>query len=264
VAGGTPDEYGQIADLYDHVVPYRSREDVGFYVAAAESAGGPVLELGCGTGRILIPTVRAGVEATGLDASPRMLALCRSRLDAEPEPIRSRASLVHGDIRRFDLGTRFALVTIPFRPFQHLLTVTDQLACLAHVRRHLAAGGRLIVDLFNPSIDVLASFRVGEEGGQEPEFTMPDGRRVLRSFRVLAEDRFNQTNDIELIYRVTHPDGRAERLLQAFQMRYVFRFEMEHLLARAGFEVEALYSDFDKHPYGHTYPGELIFVARNA
>lgn len=259
---GTFDEYGEIADLYDHVVPYRERADIGFFVEAATAAGGPVLELGCGTGRILIPTVRAGVEATGVDLSSGMLSICRQRLNAEPEPIRVRAHLIQADMRRFDAGRQFALTTIPFRPFQHLLTVEDQLSCLATIRAHLVDSGTLIVDLFNPSLDALAGVRIGEEGGEEPEFTMPDGRRVVRTFRILAADRFNQVNDVELIYRVAHPDGRQERLLHAFSMRYVFRFEMEHLLARTGFRVEHLYSDFDKHPYGHTYPGELVFIAR--
>lgn len=261
-AGAVDDEYGEIADLYDYVVPYRERADVAFFVDAAVVAGGPVLEVGCGTGRILIPTARAGVDVTGVDLSPRMLGVCRRRLDGEPEQVRRRARLVQADMRRFDLEQRFTLATIPFRPFQHLLTVEHQLACLASVRAHLADAGTLIVDLFNPSLDALASFRIGEEGGEEPEFTMPDGRRVVRTHRILAVDRFNQVNDIELIYRVTHPGGRKERLLHRFPMRYVFRFEMEHLLARTGFRVEHLYSDFEKHPYGHAYPGELIFVAR--
>ena len=256
------DEYGDIADLYDYVVPYRERADVGFFVDAAVAAGGAVLEVGCGTGRVLIPTVRAGVEVTGLDLSRRMLAVCRQRLDREPEAVRARAHLVQADMRRFDIARRFALATMPFRPFQHLLNVDDQLTCLATIRAHLADGGTLIVDLFNPSLNFLADVRIGEEGGEEPEFTMPDGRRVVRSFRVTAADRFNQVNDTELIYQVTHSDGRVERLVHAFQMRYVFRFEMEHLLARAGFRVEHLYSDFEKNAYGHTYPGELIFVAR--
>lgn len=258
------DGYGGVADLYDHVVPYRQRADVGFFVEAATAAGGPVLELGCGTGRVLIPTVRAGVEVTGVDLSAPMLAICRQRLEMEPDTVRPLARLLQADMRRFDAGQRFALATIPFRPFQHLLTVEDQLACLACIRSHLVEDGVLIVDLFNPSLDLLADVHIGEEGGREPEFTMPDGRRVVRSFRVTAADRFNQVNDIELIYRVTYPDGRQERVVHAFPMRYIFRYEMEHLLARAGFRVEHLYSDFEKHSYGHAYPGELIFVARKA
>ena len=66
----------------------------------------------------------------------------------------------------------------------------------------------------------------------------------------------------ELIYYVTHPDGREERLVHAFTMRYLFRFEAEHLLARAGFQIEHLYADYDKSAYGSKYPGELLFVAR--
>lgn len=261
---GVVDDYGETADLYDHVVPYRTRADVGFFVEAAAAAGGPVLEVGCGTGRILIPTARAGVEITGLDQSPRMLSVCRQRLDAEAEPVRERVQLAQADMRRFDLGRRFALATVPFRPFQHLLTVEDQLSCLASIRGHLIAGGRLILDLFNPSLDILANLQLGAEGGDEPEFTTPDGRRVVRKHRFVAADRFSQVNRVELIYYVAHPDGRQERLVHAFSMRYLFRFEAEHLLARAGFRVEHLYCDLEKHPYGHVYPGELIFVARKA
>ena len=83
-AAGSHDEYASIADLYDHVVPYRDRADVAFFVDAAQTAGGPVLEVGCGTGRVLIPTARAGVDIVGLDLSTQMLAICRERLLSEP------------------------------------------------------------------------------------------------------------------------------------------------------------------------------------
>ena len=78
----------------------------------------------------------------------------------------------------------------------------------------------------------------------------------------MSQDRFNQINYVELIYDVTHSDGREERLVHSFPMRYLFRFEAEHLLVRSGFEVEHVYADFDKSPYGSEYPGELIFVAK--
>ncbi len=91
---------------------------------------------------------------------------------------------------------------------------------------------------------------------------MPDGRRVIRRHRIVDRDLFNQINHVELIYDVTSPDGRQERLLHAFPMRYLFRFEAEHLLARCGFRVEKIYADYDKTPYGSKYPGELIIVAQ--
>lgn len=256
------EEYAFVADLYDHVTLYRDRTDVGFFVEAATAAGSPVLEVGCGTGRVLIPTARAGVEIVGLDLSAHMLAECRRRLQEESEAVRGRARLVEADMRYFDLGSRFTLATIPFRPFQHLLTVEDQLSCLASIRRHLVDDGVLILDLFNPSLDFLVNRPVGEELDEEPPFTTPDGRTVIRRHKTVAIDRFQQVGHYELIYYVIHPDGRQERLVQAFPMRYLFRFEAEHLLARAGFTLEHVYADFDKNPYGSTYPGELLMVAR--
>jgi len=255
-------EYGFTAEFYDHVVPYRERQDVAFFVELARETGGPVLEVGCGTGRVLIPTARAGFEIVGLDLSPSMLAVCRERLAQEPAEVQARVELVGGDMRDFDLGRQFALVTIPFRPFQHLTTVADQIACLKTIHRHLKPGGRLVLDLFNPLLPYLVDDARLEEFGDEPEIIMPDGRRVIRRARIATRDYFNQVQDSELIYYVTYPDGRQERLVHAFPMRYLFRFEAEHLLVRCGFEIEALYAGYDRSPYGSTYPGELIFVAR--
>lgn len=256
------EQYAVTAEFYDYVVPYQTRQDVAFFVEAAQVCGGPVLEVGCGTGRVLIPTARAGINITGLDLSPYMLDICQRRLAQEPAEVQQRVQIDQADMRDFDLKQTFKLITIPFRPFQHLIEVADQIACLRCVQRHLADEGRFILDLFNPFLPALAREVTGEEQGDEPEFTMPDGRRVLRRNRVVARDVFKQYQDVELIYYITHPDGRTERLVHAFSMRYLFRYEVEHLMARCGFEVEALYADYDKSPYGSKNPGELIFVAK--
>lgn len=266
-AGG--DEYSFIAKFYDEVVPYRNRHDVAFFVEMAREAQGPVLEVGCGTGRVLIPTARAGCEILGLDSSPAMLSRCREKLSREPEVPRSKVTLVEGDMRRFQVApqdggeARFALVTLPFRPFQHLLTVADQLACLACIHRHLAPGGRLILDVFNPSLPLLVLKEDAPELAlKEPEFKMSDGSKVHRTHRVIGRDFFNQVQSIEMTYHITHPGGTTQDLVHRFRLRYFYRFEMEHLLARAGFETENLYADYDRSPYGSKVPGELIFVAR--
>jgi len=258
---GGYDDFPFVAEFYDFIVPYRERKDVGFFVDSAREYGGPVLEIGCGTGRVLIPTARAGIEIVGLDASPRMLAVCREKLAHEADDVRAKVALVEGDMRHFDLGREFNLITIPFRPFQHLISVEDQLASLSNVRRHLRSGGRLVLDLFNPSVHILADDRYLEELNREPPFTMPDGRKVLRRHHIISRDHFRQTQDVELIHRVTYPDGREERLAERLTIRYLFRYEAEHLLVRSGFTVEHVYGDFDKSPYGSKYPGELIFVA---
>jgi SAM-dependent methyltransferase len=262
--GNGGDTYEAIAELYDHVGLYRDREDVEFFVDAARHASGPVLEIGCGTGRVLIPTARAGVGIVGLDLSPGMLRICESKLAREPHEVRDRVTLVQGDMRDFRLDRTFGLVTVPFRGFQHLITVADQLACLGCVRDHLRPGGTLILDLFNPWLELLVEHRDGGEFGEEPEFVVPDGRRVVRRHRFLSCDRPRQVNRVEMIHDVTHPDGTGERLSVSFDFRYLFRYEAEHLMARCGFELEHVYSDYARSPFGSHEPGELVLVARRS
>jgi SAM-dependent methyltransferase len=254
--------YGHSAEFYDGFPAYGSRQDVRFYVDEAVRHGGPVLEVGCGTGRVLIPTARAGLAITGLDLSETMLARCRASLAREPGEVQERVTLHQGDMRHFSLGTTFRLITIPFRPFQHLEEVADQRSCLACVRQHLADDGRFIFDLFNPWLEHLVDESRQQECLDGPPFELADGRRIQRKARIVSTDLFRQVRYVELIYEVTHADGRHERLSDRFPMRYTFRYEMEHLLAREGLDVEAVYGDFDRSPFGSKYPGELIFVAR--
>jgi len=258
------DEYAPSAQFYDHIPLYRDRGDVRFYVEEALNANGPVLEVACGSGRVLIPTARSGVSIVGLDASAEMLTKCRSSLQHEPTDVQDRVTLVQADMRSFDLRRQFALVTSPFRAFQHLLTVEDQIACLTCVRRHMAADGRFIVDVFNPSLEMLVNTDVGVELDSVPPFLLPDGRTVQRRMTIIQRNRLTQVNDNEFIYYVTDPSGAVERIVHPFSMRNIFKFEMEHLLHRVGFLVEQVYADFDRTPFGSKYPGELIFVSRKA
>jgi ubiquinone/menaquinone biosynthesis C-methylase UbiE len=259
--GGYSD-YPFVAEFYDFIEPYRTRDDIPFYLELAQAVPGRMLEVGCGTGRVLLPVARAGKEITGLDLSEFMLNVCRDKLSRESVDVQRRVKLVQSDMRRFHLRHTYSLVTIPFRSFQHLLTVEDQLECLTTIARHLEPSGLLILDLFNPSLPHLVAEKYLEEYGDEPEFALPDGRVVTRRQRIVSRDWLNHINDVELIYYVKHPDGRSERLVHAFRMRYLFRFEAEHLLARCGLRVEDVYADFQKTPYGSKYPGELILVGR--
>ena len=260
---GNPYDDALVAEIYSSLHGDESRREIDFFVETATEAGSPILELGCGSGTVLIPTARAGITIVGVDASLPMLAVCRRRLSAEPETVRSRVpALLHGDMRSFDVDEAFTLITIPFRPFQHLLTTDDQLACLERIRRHLVAGGRLVFDLFNPSLDALANGPFDEKSDVVHEFMMPDGRRVFRTYRRGRPDRFAQVAQHALTYEVTHPDGRVQRVTHRFPLRYFFRFEVEHLLARAGFGVEHVYAGYDRSPYGSRNPGQLILAAK--
>ena len=249
-----------IAEFYDSTLVYQQRKDVEFYVAEAKASGGPVLELGCGTGRVLLPTVRAGIQITGLDDSANMLERCRAKLAAEPHEVQRRAEVVRGSLEDFSLGREYALITIPFRPFQHLVTVEQQLACLGAVRSHLRAGGRLIFDVFHVDPSSLHDPAWKEEKEDAPATRLPDGRIVLRTARIAAFHRAAQVNEVEFCWYVTHPNGRREQIRWRTALRYYFRFELEHLLARAGLRVSALYGDLNRSPFQDD-SAEMIFVA---
>ncbi len=248
-----------LAELYDLVPQYAGRRDLAFYIDICRAANGKVLELGCGTGRVLVPIAAAGSDIVGLDRSPRMLAKCKQRLASQPQPIQNRVRLVQASMTDFDLGEQFDAIIIPFRPFQHLVDVADQIACLRCARRHLRPDGVLAFDLFQVALDKIIDPRRMEEVEDLAEITLPDGRKLRRCNRIAATHRAEQYNDVEIIYYLTYPDGRTERLVQAFPFRYFFRYEVEHLLARTGFAVSALYGDFDKSPLTDDAP-EMIFV----
>jgi len=252
-----------IADYYDESPLVRERtQDLAFYLASARDLGDPILELGCGTGRITMALAQSGQHVTGLDLSEKMLeraAKKRAALEAEE---RQRVHLVHGDMTRFALGEQFRLVIIPFRPFQHLLEVREQMDCLHCVRRHLAPGGRLILDVFQTAAERMHD-PVHMRETPITEYRASDGRQVRISERTAAFHRAAQQNDVEMIYSVTHPDGRQERLVFAWPLRYFFRYEIEHLLARCGFSVAAEYGNFDRTPIQDDSP-EMIWVAETS
>ncbi len=249
-----------VAELYDWVPLYSQRPDTGFYVDACRSAKGEVLELGCGTGRVLIPAARAGCEITGLDLSEYMLEVCREKLNAEPDEVRQRVNLVRGNMTKFTLQQRFDLAIIPFRPFQHLVSVKEQMDCLESIHRHLNPRGRIILDVFQPKLSVIIDPKRVEETENVPELTLPDGRKFRRTGRVPATHTSEQVIEVELIHYVTTPNGDTERLVSLFPMRYFFRYELEHLLARCGFNVADIHGDFNKSLLTDDSP-EMIFVA---
>jgi SAM-dependent methyltransferase len=251
-----------IADYYDESPIVRGRtQDVAFYREAVREFGDPVLELGCGTGRITMALAQMGKRVTGLDLSERMLeraAKKRSMLRTEE---RERLHLVQGDMAKFDLGEKFRLIIIPFRPFQHLLEVKAQMACLDCVRKHLMPGGRLILDVFQTDAERMHD-PVHMRETLIVEYKTSDGRKVRITERVAAFHRAEQINDVEMIFAIEHPGGKKERLVFAWPLRYFFRYEVEHLLARSGFRVKSLYGNFDRTPLEDASP-EMIFVAQS-
>jgi SAM-dependent methyltransferase len=249
-----------IADYYDESPVVKGRlQDVSFYRDTAREFGDPVLELGCGTGRVTMALAESGKRVTGLDLSERMLERAVKKRAGLLREARERVHLIQGDMTRFDLGEKFRLVIIPFRPLQHLLEVKQHIDCLECARKHLAPGGRLILDVFQTDAERMHD-PVHMRETQVTEYRTADGRQVRVTERVAAFHRAEQQNDIEMIFAVKHADGKQERLVFAWPLRYFFRYEVEHLLARCGFRVSAEYGDFDRTPIHDDSP-EMIFVA---
>jgi len=249
-----------IADYYDSSPMVTQRtQDVAFYSSAARQYGDPVLELGCGTGRITLAIAEAGYRVVGLDISEKMLHRAVAKRHALRREARERVHLVQGDMTQFDLGEKFRSIIIPFRPFQHLLEVEQQIRCLQCVKQHLAPNGRLVLDFFQTDLERAHDPKFQQES-LLIEYDLPDGRHVALSERVAAFHRAQQRNDVEMIFDVRHTSGTTKRLVMAWTLRYFFRYEVEHLLARCGFKLEATYGNFDGAALADSSP-EMIFVA---
>ena len=250
---------GWSAELYDFVsAPWKS--DVAFWLSLAEQAGDPVLELACGTGRIVLPIAQAGYQVTGLDRSPHMLAIARRKLAQEALEMRDRLRLVEGDMSGFALDQQFGLIIIAARSFQALLTRAQQRSCLEACARHLKPGGCLALDVFNPSLSRLA--RAGGVDETPDEYAGP-GEEAIRETGHTDYDLANQS--LRWRSRQEWHDVAGTKQVREYvcDLHYFFRFEMEWTLEACSFEVEALYGNFDRSPFTADSP-EMIFVARGA
>ena len=258
-----PDLYYDVnfAASYDQEHP-GLEGDLEFYMALAQEAaatGQEVLELAAGTGRITVPIARAGVRIVGLERAPAMLAIARER-GAGLESL----SWVEADMTEFALGRLFGLVMIPYRSFLHLMTVEAQKACLERVREHLLPGGRLALNFFNPDLSIIGEWVGGRSGGLErlPATRHPkSGRRVEQWQSNRYEPSEQRLEHTRVSEELSDEGVVVSRVYSEMPMRYVFRYEFEHLLALTGFEVEALYGGFEGQAFGPSST-ELVWLAK--
>lgn len=258
--------YEQYSAIYD--AEYDDyREDALFYVKMARKAPGPSLELGCGTGRVLMELARAGCTVAGIDNSPAMLDRLRHKLAAQSADLQSRVELSEGDMRNFELNREFGLIYLPFREFMHLMQVPDQLACLNSIHRHLHPEGRVVINLYDFDLPLIAgqtSLDVPLCRQRMGDYTDPGtGLRVIltaaSAYRwdthSLLEERFYDTLD---------DSGKVvDRRVVTLTQRWFTRFELQHLFYRTGFRVAHLYGGYSGQ--SKIVPGgETIWVLRAA
>ncbi|GIV95606.1 MAG: type 12 methyltransferase [Herpetosiphonaceae bacterium] len=249
--------FDPFARYYD--VDHQSFEDdLLFYQELARRTGGPILELMCGTGRLAIPLASAGYRVVGLDNAPAMLEQARRNI-AEAR-LGRRITLVEADVRSFSLERSFPLAIVGINSFMHLTTVDDQLAALGCITQHLEPGGLLVLDLLNPLAEDLDSL----DGSVvlDRMFKLPDNGKLVQKFVARRADVASQIIEVHMFYDEIEPDGSIRRHAPAaFAMRWLYRYEVEHMLARTGLEIEGLYGSYDLDDY-QAGSDRLIVIGR--
>jgi ubiquinone/menaquinone biosynthesis C-methylase UbiE len=238
------DPYTDIAPFYDLEFDTFS-DDVELYLGYAGMVGGPVLELGSGTGRLLLPLAEVGFECHGVDSSPDMNALARERF--ERAGISNQITLHEhdmADLSHFSPNT-FRLVFAAINSLLHLESRRSQVAVLRAVRNVLDRDGLFIVDVFNPTPETL--IRMDDRYAFDGTWQVDNGTRVER-FSHRQVDSANQVIKTTLFYDVVSSDSTLRRHTTSYEMRYIHRFELEGLLSESGFELEGIYGSYQLDP----------------
>jgi len=243
------------ADYRDYVDDLQSVMDL------VQESGGPVLEMGCGTGRVLLPLAASGVDCTGIDVSPALLAVAKAKLTQAD--LAQRVTLVQADMRTLDLSASapqgFGMVCCMSNTLMHLPTQADQRMALNRAYHHLRPGGWLLLDLFSPDIPRLLQV----DGLQELADHWPDPATGATVYKWVVR-RLNLAAQIQetlFIYEEIFPDGRVQRTPCPFNLRFLWPSEGELLLELAGFHSVEVWGDFDGNSYDDS-ADRLIFWAK--
>ena len=223
------------ARFYDFIyASIRSDVDTAFFVKTMKESKGKVLEVGVGTGRLFLEGLKNGVDIYGIDISPEMLEILKTKVDKNQH---FRVSLQ--DIRDFDLGFRFKTILAPFRVFMHLINIADQKMALDHVYHQLDEGGVFIFDLYVPAPRLLESGFTNHldfEGEFEPG-------NWIRRFVTSRNDLINQVNHLSMRFEWNEGDKKYSETWDS-ELRFFFRFELEYLLKSSKFKSFSIYGDY--------------------
>jgi SAM-dependent methyltransferase len=234
------------ADVYDICIG-AGPDDLPVYLEHARRLGGPILEVGAGSGRLTLPLARSGADVVAVDLSAAMLARLVSRLAREPLDVRRRVRVVRADAMRLPLRGRFPLILFPYYTLNYLLTADAQRRALADAAALLALGGCVLVDVFVPHARLAFC---PPEAMLRRDTLHGDGRRV-RAWIGYALDPATQVERRRHIFETRQRDGRVDRREFGTERRWITSGEMPRLAAGAGLTVEratAGYGDTPAHP----------------
>lgn len=247
--------YDTFATYYDADI-HNYSEDILLYREMARRTDGPVLELMSGSGRVILPLAQEGYHVTGVDLSQVLLDMAHER--AIEAGIADNVSLLCDDVRTVELPTEaYGLVFIAINSFMHLTRTKDQLATLTNMYKALSRDGLMIIDLFNPD-----PCHLSNEDNRlilEREYDLDD--RHIFKFVASESDMATQISTMTFFYdSLDEQSGQTSRQMVRFPMRWLYRYEMEHLLARAGFTLRSVYGSYDLDDY-QSNSERIIFVA---
>lgn len=241
--------YDAIAPYYDQDYQSAFEHSVPFYRRVAEQSGGPVLETGCGTGRVLLPLAVAGFTVRGVDSSLAMLGRLADTLRTQPLEVQRRVTVTQGDIRSMDLKARFPLVIAAGNVPHTFVEREDQRAWLRTVRRHLMPRGALCFDVFQPDYRLMCSW--SDNWVRNTEYLdHTTGRKIRRLYRCTPEFEWQR---FRLEFRWVEEDLAGHivaRREATIMQRWFTRGELENLLELEGFRVTDFWGSFDFEPFG--------------
>lgn len=250
--------YKQLAHYYD-LIHKELTEDLGLILKIAAESAEPFLELGCGTGRVLLPLARVGHSVVGLDNSEEMLAIAAEKIAFERPAVQERLRLETGDMANLTLPESFGLVLISFNTLFHL-EPARRMTCFRSVQQILAQHGRLMIDIENPFI--LADPSEDDLLFLERKFIDPiSGEIILQSFSSRVEPDIQQRRNIWLFDTSPLDGGVLRRNVTEMTFHYPFPHQLEDELHQAGLDVEAFYGDYDQSSFAESSP-RLIVLAR--
>ena len=242
--------FDEWAGFYDANYEDQQIGDVEFYVDLAQTVDGPVLEVGCGTGRIYLELLRAGVDAYGIDISDEMLAtLEQNAAEADLTP-----SVRQADMVDFTPARKYELIIVPFRTFLHNVTTAEQTAPLRQFRKALMPGGRLALNFFVPSFDVICETYGGPKTNtvvhQGHEYVVTDVSRIIDEVEQIVETERTIERDGEVVQTAT------------FQLALLSKSEFELLLEATGWSDWTGYGGFETQPL-EDGAREMVWIAEN-
>lgn len=226
------------ARFYDVIYKDLRTEDRQFFMHQILHAGGPVLEVGVGTGRFFMEALEKGVDVYGIDISSSMIGVLHRKLQPE-----YRNRVVHADMCTFQSQQLFSLIVAPFRVFMHIDSIEDQLLALNTMHRHLVPGGVLLFDLFVPNLKMLLEGLnevLDFEGEYEPG-------KMLRRYTSMQADPVLQTSRVTFRLQWEEADALREESWET-TLRFFFYHELQHLLSRSDFSTFSVFGDFARNP----------------